>query len=134
VSAELKVPEQGLEQFVVPTHRCSNCPFSERDRDDGELYCHEDSPKGQAIATLGEASAAVLTAAGRAPKSAQIQVHGIIAFWPQVKPEQSCWKHPGRQDDRRRLEGNDQLQKLEQHITGGPVAVDHLRQFIRKTP
>jgi hypothetical protein len=99
--------QQALESLrTVP--QCGNCPFAERDADDGLLYCREDSAKAQAVYYFKppEPKRPVLTAAGAQPISApELVVHGIITYWPEVRPEQSCWQHPERQRERQRLEG-----------------------------
>jgi hypothetical protein len=96
-------------QFMEPWRKqpqCQNCPFSERDNDDGKLYCHESAPKAQAVFYFKppEPKKPVLTAVGSAPAmgTPELVVHGIITYWPEVRPEESCWQHPAKQEERRR--------------------------------
>jgi hypothetical protein len=96
----LDSPPQEFEPWRAPPARCSNCPFSEPDPDDGKLYCKEDSAKGQAV--IGPQRA--LIAAPSGDQRANLGVIGIVTFWPEVQAMWSCWKHPKRQQERRRLE------------------------------
>jgi hypothetical protein len=96
----LDSPPQVLEPWRTPPARCSNCPFSEPDPDDGKLYCKEDSPTGQAV--IGPARQ--LLSVPATDKRVALGVLGIVTFWPEVQPMWSCWKHPKRQHERRRLE------------------------------
>jgi hypothetical protein len=92
-------PPQEFEPWRAPPARCSNCAFSEPDPDDGKLYCKEDSPKGQAV--IGP-QRPLIAAAGN--QRSALGVVGIATFWPEVQPMWSCWQHPKRQQERRRLE------------------------------
>jgi hypothetical protein len=101
------IPAQ-LEPWRTPP-QCQNCPFSERDADDGKLYCHESSAKAQAVFYFlpPEQKKPVITAVGggAAPTAEpRLVVHGIVTYWPEVQPQWSCWQHPERQSERRRLE------------------------------
>jgi len=102
----LDIPVQSLEPWrKVP--QCGDCPFAERDSDDGKLYCHEDSAKGQAVFYFKppEPKRPVLQAVAPPMAPPELVVHGIVSYWPEVQPEWSCWRHPDRQAERRRLEG-----------------------------
>jgi hypothetical protein len=102
IAAIPDIPEQGLEPWRKKA-LCANCPFSGTDQDDGKLYCYEDSPKAQAI--VGERKLATLMArSGPAPQNGGLEVLGIVTYFPQVQPQWSCWKHPARQQERRKLE------------------------------
>jgi hypothetical protein len=85
--------------------QCQNCPFSERDIDDGKLYCHETSPKAQAVFYFKppEAKPPVIAGVGTRPMpTPELVVHGIVTFWPEVQPDWLCWQHPEKQEERRR--------------------------------
>jgi hypothetical protein len=96
-------------QFMEPWRKqpqCQNCPFSERDADDGKLYCHETGPKAQAVFYFKppEQKKPVLAPIGAQPIMApELVVHGIVTFWPEVQPDWVCWQHPAKQEERRRL-------------------------------
>jgi hypothetical protein len=108
------IPLQALEPFrKVP--QCANYPYVEQDANDGLLYCHEDSAKAQAITITRPVQVKQPAIQTPTPQpqllEAQVQVLGIHGFWPKVEPQWSCWKHPERKQERRRLEGtaNDPL-------------------------
>jgi hypothetical protein len=81
---------------------CANCPFSEIDPDDGKLYCHESGPQAQAV--VGERPRAVMIGGPKTTPQQQLGVIAIVSYWPDVQPNWSCWKHPDRQPERRRIE------------------------------
>ena len=88
------------------SHCCGNCPFADRDPDDGQLYCHESSPLAHPIfVQQGSERKPVIVGAQQQEPAQQIKVLGIVGFFPEVNPSWSCWKHPYRQPERRRLEG-----------------------------
>ena len=96
----LDSPPQAVEPWRAPPARCANCPFAEPDPDDGKLYCHEDSPRGQVA--FGPQRQLITAPSG--DQRVALGVIGVVTFWPEVQPIQSCWKHPKRQQERRRLE------------------------------
>jgi hypothetical protein len=98
------IPGQSFE-LRRKSPRCANCIFSERDIDDGKLYCHESGPKAQAVFYFKppEPKKPVLTAIGNAPMAQpELVVHGIVTYWPEVQPDWLCWQHPEKQEERRR--------------------------------
>lgn len=108
------IPPQALAPFGTKP-LCGNCPFGERDRDDGKLYCHETSARSQPVFYFKppEPKRPVLTAAGAQPMAApELVVHGVITYWPEVQPQWSCWQHPDRQRERRRLENMGPVSEL----------------------
>jgi hypothetical protein len=102
------VPDAPLQDWEIRNQpRCGNCPFAEPDKDDGKLYCHEDSIKAQAVAVIvpPQHKTPVLTPSGaQVPPKPDVQVLGVISYWPEVQLDHSCWRHPAKQAARRALE------------------------------
>ena len=100
LDAVTDIPAQEIEPWRKKP-LCANCPFSEIDPDDGKLYCHEDSARAQVI--VGERQPMLIGGPKTTPQQ-QLGVIAIVSYWPDVQPNWSCWKHPDRQPERRRLE------------------------------
>jgi hypothetical protein len=100
LDAVTDIPAQELEPWRKKP-LCANCAFSEIDPDDKKLYCHEDSARAQVI--VGERQPVLLGRQKPTPEQ-QLGVVAIVSYWPDVQPNWSCWKHPDRQPERRRIE------------------------------
>ena len=101
----LDIPAQEAEPARLES--CGTCPFAEPDRDDGKLYCHEGSAKAQAVFVLRapqEKPPVIAPLGSRPPGKPEVEVLGVTSYWPPVEPQWSCWRHPQRQTERRRLE------------------------------
>jgi hypothetical protein len=102
LDAVTDIPAQELDTWRKKP-LCANCPFSAIDPDDKKLYCHESSPQAQAV--VGERPRSIsISAVGSATPNQLLGVIAIVSYWPDVQPNWSCWKHPDRQPERRRLE------------------------------
>jgi hypothetical protein len=99
LDAGSEIPQQAVEPWRTRA-LCANCPFSETDPDDHKLYCKESSPGTQAI--IGPSRP--LLAVPATDKRVALGVVGIVTFWPEVNANWSCWKHPARQQERRKYE------------------------------
>ena len=104
----MSVPDAPLQDYELSAlPRCGNCPFAQPDKDDGLLYCHESSVRAWPVVITKppRQGPPVLTPSGAAvPPKPEIEVLGVISYWPEVQPDWSCWQHPKLHGERRRLE------------------------------
>ena len=96
-------PPQALEPWRKQKPNCGNCPFSEQDKDDSKLYCHEGSAQGFPVVVMTQEKASAIAVPGHQAEGPKPKVLGVVGFFPEVNPEWSCWQHPDRQAERRGL-------------------------------
>jgi hypothetical protein len=101
----LDIPDQQPEPAPAPS--CASCLFAETDRDDGKLYCHEGLVKAQPVIIMRapqDKTPVIAQLGSRPPARPEVEVLGVVSYWPEVQQHWVCWRHPHLQTERRRME------------------------------